>query len=97
VADGSVRATASARAELKKVVDNGNDLWYNKLVKMREEIMEMKKNVAVMEMGWKMLVMAQGSAEKAAQYLEDKAVREYGFEHPTTIEIFKFTEAKRRG
>lgn len=55
----------------------------------------MKKNVAMMEMGWAVLVAVQGSVEKAAQYLEDKVVREYGFEHPTTIEVFKFTEAKR--
>lgn len=53
------------------------------------------KNVLKMELGWAVLVAVQGSVEKAAQYLEDKVVREYGFEHPTTIEIFKFTEAKR--
>lgn len=55
----------------------------------------MKKNVVMMEMGWAMLVAVQGSVEKAAQYLEDKAIREYGFEDPKTIEVFKFTEAKR--
>ena len=76
------------------MVDNGNDLWYNKPVKMRGAV-EMKKNVVMMEMGWAMLVAVQGSVEKAAQYLEDKAIREYGFEDPKTIEVFKFTEAKR--
>ena len=56
--------------------------------------MKMKNKVMVM-VAWKVLVHMHG-VEGAAQYLEDKAVRDYGFEHPTTIKVFQFTEEQRR-